>query len=152
MLAYLLNISLRSLPLAIAAALALYLPGIRRTAAFEHAVCTSLVCGMLALFAFGHALPRLALSVLEASHEPVHYAANSPPVEMVWPSLRAPAASPPPHRIVDWSGVATYLYASVSTILLVRLLAGMLLVCASSWQARALRVLALTNPSPSPYR
>ncbi len=65
MLAHLADASIRSLLLALPAAIALWILRNRRTAALQHAVWTAVVCGMLALLAFGPALPRLPLRILE---------------------------------------------------------------------------------------
>src|SRR5882724_9749329 len=70
MLAHLAEVSIRSLLLALSAALVLWILRSRRTAALQHAVWAAVVCGMLALFAFGQALPRLPLRVLYSAPAP----------------------------------------------------------------------------------
>ena len=65
MLAHLADVAVRSLLLAALAAVVLWMLRRTRTAALQHAIWTSVVCGMLALFAFGQALPRLPLRLLE---------------------------------------------------------------------------------------
>jgi hypothetical protein len=63
MLAHLAEVSIRSLLLALAAAIVPWILRRRREAALQHAVWTAVVCGMLALFAFGEVLPRLPLRI-----------------------------------------------------------------------------------------
>ena len=70
MLAHLADVSIRSILLAALAALALLMVRGKRTAALQHAVWTAVMCGMLALFAFGEALPRLPLHVLRSATAP----------------------------------------------------------------------------------
>ena len=70
MLAHLADVSIRSIFLALVAALALLVVRGRRTAALQHAIWAAVMCGMLALFAFGQALPRLPLHVLRSATEP----------------------------------------------------------------------------------
>src|ERR1051326_9442397 len=70
MLAHLIDVSIRSLLLAIAAAGALLILRNRRKAALQHAVWTMVVSVMLALFAFGQAMPRLPLRILTRADAP----------------------------------------------------------------------------------
>jgi hypothetical protein len=70
MLAHLADVSIRSLLLVLAAAIVLWIPRIRRTAALQHAVWTAVLCGMLALFVFGQGLPRLPPRILDSPNTP----------------------------------------------------------------------------------
>ena len=64
MLAHLADTAIRSLLLALAAGMVVWMLRSRRTAALHHAVWTTVMCGMLALFTFGRILPRLPLRIL----------------------------------------------------------------------------------------
>lgn len=114
MLAHLTDVSIRSLLLALAAAGALWMLRSRRTAALQHAVWAAVVCGMLALLAFGQALPRLPLRILDRpAAAPVQPA--SPIVATVFEEA-PPAISTPPQlqRSIDWGEVAVYAYAAIA--------------------------------------
>ena len=69
MLAHLLDISIRSVALALIAAVVLWASRGRRTAAVEHAVWTAVACGMLGLFVFGSVLPLRLLPVRQVLAE-----------------------------------------------------------------------------------
>ena len=134
MLFHLLEVSLRSLLVAIPAAFVLYLPGTRRTAAFEHAICTAVVCGMLALFAFARVTPRLTLRILDrpadvsSSDHPVNIAGTATPSERAELLPSSPAVPTLTHRGIDWSTIFVGLYVAIAGALAVRMLAGMFLV------------------------
>src|ERR1700748_1594078 len=97
MLAHLADVSLRSLLLALLAAIALLILRGRRTAALQHAVWTAVLCGMLALFAFGQSLPRLPLRILHSQALPAATAASAPMLlpDLHSPTLRAPSVRRP---------------------------------------------------------
>ena len=61
MLSHLVDVSIRSLLIAFAAASVLWIARRGRSAALQHAVWTVVVCGMLSLFVFGAYLPRMPL-------------------------------------------------------------------------------------------
>jgi uncharacterized protein (TIGR03435 family) len=133
MLAHLTDVSIRSLVLALIAVLVLLVPRCRRTAALQHAVWTAVVCGMLALFAFGTALPRLPLRALD---RPAVAPLRSAP--RLWETPIAGAASELPAPVPAarrrstgwsnvWSKIALYAYAAIAFAFLARFLTGMLL-------------------------
>jgi uncharacterized protein (TIGR03435 family) len=130
MVAHLLDTSIRSLILALAAACVLWMLRSRRSAALQHAVWTAVVCGMLALVAFGQMLPRLPLRILtNPAAAPPRSASplwEAPPSEgaLDFPAL----ALAKPQRSIDWSDVAIYAYAAVAFAFLARFLMGMFLV------------------------
>ncbi|HEY1760017.1 MAG TPA: M56 family metallopeptidase [Bryobacteraceae bacterium] len=130
MLSHLLDTSIRSLILALAAAGVLWILRSRRTAALQHAVWTAVVCGMLALVAFGEILPRLPLRILtNPAAAPPRSASplwEAPPSEGAL-DFPAPALARP-QRSTDWSDVAIYAYAAVAFAFLARFLMGMFLV------------------------
>lgn len=66
MLAHLMDVSLRSMVIAAIAAAVLWR---QKGAALRHAVWAAVVCGMLALFLFGRALPRLPVLELPGKAE-----------------------------------------------------------------------------------
>jgi hypothetical protein len=124
MLTHLADVSIRSLALALFASVVLLLLRQRRTAALQHAVWTAVVCGMLALFAFGQALPHLSLRVLERPAAPVvlltpdQSAASLealPPSPVSYPPIpyatqesaqsSAAVATPRPRTPINWSNV-----------------------------------------------
>ena len=129
MLAHLADVSIRSLLLALIAALALSALRRRRTAALQHAVWTAVVGGMLALFMLGAALPRMPLRVLTSPIVPSAAVALASPVLEALPAqgndLPAPA---PVARSIDWSEVALYAYAAITFVFLARFLTGIYLV------------------------
>jgi hypothetical protein len=84
MLAHLADVSIRSILLALPAATVLWILQSRRTAALQHAVWAVVVCGMLALFAFGQALPRLPLRILD---RPAAAVPATPPAVFANPTL-----------------------------------------------------------------
>ena len=130
MLSHLAEVSIRSLLLAIPAMLALWLRR-RRTAAFEHAIWSAVVCGMLALLAFGQSLPRLPLRVLDARSvvlptAPQTAAADSPLAdEPEAPSLPPSGKS---RLRIDWIAIAAYAYGAVALAFLAQLATGIWMV------------------------
>jgi hypothetical protein len=146
MLAHLADASVRSLLVALMGAMVVWFPWRRRTAAFEHAVWTAVVCGMLALFVFGQALPRLRLRMPDG---PVVPASALRPVTVPGPippdlardaaeRTRAPIKS---GSFIGWRQVALYRYWAIALALLARFAAGMLLVR---------KLLARANPVSCP--
>jgi uncharacterized protein (TIGR03435 family) len=130
MLAHLADVSIRSLLLALIAGIVVWTLRAKRTAALQHAVWTVVVCGMLALFAFGQALPRLPLRVLD---RPAAAPLQSPPpprhAPLVVESVELPAPIPLARpRSIDWSSVAVYAYAAIAFGFLARFLTGTYLV------------------------
>jgi len=107
------------------------------TAAVEHAVWTAVVCGMLALFAFGQALPRLPLRVLDAPPPTWPAIAQEfqsriaggmrpfgPGQYVQTPIVTAPKISHP----VDWSIVAACCYGVISLFFFAQFVTGLFLV------------------------
>jgi uncharacterized protein (TIGR03435 family) len=126
MLSHLADLSIRALVLALTAAVVLWASRGRRTAAMEHAVWTAVTVGMLGLFVFGSALPRLPLRVLRS--EAVHFtqrpevtlpAAADAPVEP------EPAPQAPARREIDWIEMG---YGAIALAFFARFALGMLLV------------------------
>ncbi len=128
MLVHLGDVSIRSLLLALIAAIVLWMPRSSRTAALQHAVWAAVVCGMLALFAFGEALPRLPLRVLtRPTAAPVR---SVPPLSeppSVGEIVETPAPSPAPPRSINWSDIAACAYAAIALAFFVRFVTGMFL-------------------------
>ena len=134
MLTHLADVSIRSLLLASAAALVLWMTASRRTAALQHAIWTAVVCGMLVLFAFGQVLPRLPLRILNRPAAPV--AANAPQAIENWlapeePAVTAAILSPAPTLktpgSVDWREILLFAYGIVAFALFLRFATGMFL-------------------------
>jgi uncharacterized protein (TIGR03435 family) len=131
MLAHLTDVSIRSLLLALMAAALEWMLRSKRTAALQHAIWASVVCGMLALFAFGQALPRLPLRVLDhPARAPLQstlpIVAITPPV----PDGVATAVPIPtkPHPWIDWIRIAAYAYAAIAFLFLARFVTGMFFI------------------------
>ncbi|SPE43530.1 membrane hypothetical protein [Candidatus Sulfopaludibacter sp. SbA3] len=126
MLAHLAGVSERSVLLALLAAFVLWMLRRRRTAALQHAVWALVVCGMLGLFAFGKALPRLPLRVLERPVGAVTPVVESPIVDQASP---APVvARSQVRRPVDWNSLAVYAYGAIAFAFLAQYAAGMFFV------------------------
>lgn len=130
MFAHLADVSIRSVLLAVSAAAVLWISRKRRSAALEHAVWTAVMCGMLALFAFGDALPRLPLRVLTS---PAAAPLQSAPLLWKAPFIEETAALPAQmptnvERSINWSDVAIYAYAAIAFAFLARFITGMFLV------------------------
>jgi uncharacterized protein (TIGR03435 family) len=143
MLAHLADVSIRSLLLALPAWAILWLLRRRTTAALQHAVWTAVVCGMLALFAFSQALPRLPLRILTSPVAPARVSEPLIPSTLFEP---APEPSPLPapipateRRSIDWSAVAVYGYGAIAFAFLAQYLTGMFLVR---------RLIASASPAP----
>src|ERR1700744_2561260 len=127
MLAHLADVSIRSIFLALVAALALLgVPG-RRTAALQHAIWAAVMCGMLALFAFGQALPRLPLHVLRSATEPAALPTVFPlPLADSNSVTVRPGATQP--RTIAAKDVALYAYSAIAFAFLAQFVTGMFLV------------------------
>jgi beta-lactamase regulating signal transducer with metallopeptidase domain len=134
MLVHLADVSIRSLLLALPAAIVLWILRSRRTAALQHAVWVLVVCGMLALFAFGQALPRLPLRILESPTTSVPAIppagfANAPLLEE---ALQTKPLPPPiaakTARSIDWMGVVMYGYGAIAFAFLGQFVTGMFLI------------------------
>jgi len=136
MLAHLADISARSLLLALLAAIVLWILRSVRTAALQHAVWATVVCGMLALFALGQTLPQLPLRVLDG---PTPAATAPPPaasVDRLMPDASPSVATPPlsspvpskTRRPIDWSEAAVFAYGTIAIACLARFAMGMFLV------------------------
>src|ERR1041385_3553470 len=109
MLVHVADVSIRSLILALMAAAVLAVLGRRRTAALQHAVWVCVTCGMLALFAFGWALPRVALPVMPSGPEITMPRIRSAP--LTTPHIMEEAGTPipipaVPHGAADWRQLA----------------------------------------------
>jgi hypothetical protein len=112
---------------AVAGALLLALRG-RRSAALEHAVWTAVVCGMLALFLGGSAMPRLPLRV-----RPVVLQSGRVDTAVVYMETqkvrtRGLVVNAAQRGSIDWSGAATWGYGLVSLALLGRFATGLWMV------------------------
>jgi uncharacterized protein (TIGR03435 family) len=132
MLTHLADVSIRSLLLALPAAIGLWVLRSRRTAALQHAVWAAVVCGMLALFAFGQVLPRLSLRILYSDAVPP--AAQGAIADRViadesLPVLQSSApVSANIRRPIDWKGLALYAYCTSAFAFLAQFVTGMFLV------------------------
>ena len=95
-----------------------------------------MVCGMLTLFAFGQALPRLPLRLLDAPPAPAITGERGSSQTMFeetpeTPQLKLPLTAPTPknqRRPIDWNAVVTYIYGAIAFAFLGRFVAGMFLV------------------------
>lgn len=130
MLEHLADVSVQALvPMAIAAAVLWR----KRSAAMQHAVWSIVVLGMLGLFIFGPALPKMPIVVETRPAVPVRLAAppaartafyaTQPEFVSVTPMARV---QPNPRRI-GWSEVASDLYVCIAGAFLLRFAIGMLL-------------------------
>jgi uncharacterized protein (TIGR03435 family) len=127
MLAHLADVSVRSLALLIPAALILWLMRRTRSAALQHAVWTAVVCGMLALFAFGQTLPRLPLRIIETRAVQTT-ATATPATPLILDSLRAmPSPAAKPHPSLDWRAALLFAWASIACFFCMRFSTGMVL-------------------------
>src|SRR5579862_382626 len=131
MLAHLVDVSIRSLALVLIAAAALWILRTSRTAALQHAIWTTVVCGMLGLFFLGSLLPRLPLRILADAAVPIQ---ATQPAHIVPPSLvyeNLPSVAALPQRAlplsINWSRMALYAYAAIASAFLVRFAFGMVL-------------------------
>lgn len=133
MLAHLADASIRSLLLALPAAIALWILRNRRTAALQHAVWTAVVCGMLALLAFGPALPRLPLRILERPTASVPttpaavFADATSPVEIAGTAQLPPPVAATARPLIDLSGVVVCAYGAIALAFLAQFVTGMFL-------------------------
>lgn len=141
MLAHLADVSVRSLALLIPAALILWLTRRTRSAALQHAVWTAVVCGMLALFAFGQTLPRLPLRIIETSA--VQTTATAPPATpLILDGIGAlPSPATKQHRSFEWRTALLFIWASFASFFFVRFATGMIL---------ARRLFANSRRTPTP--
>ena len=136
MLVHLADVSIRSFLLAFFGAIALWIVRERRTAALQHAVWTAVLCGMLALFAFGLALPRISLPVLEGraalpEAAPRNVAAYPalPDATRYGTTTKLPhPIHAEPRRPVDWKEAAAYVYAVIAAAFLARFGTGVFLI------------------------
>jgi len=131
MLTQLADVSVRSLLLAGSAALVLWLMRRKRTAALEHAVWTAVVCGMLVLFAFGQALPRIPVRIpgratISSVAAPMDVAFDAPTTAI---AVSVPASVPAPAaRPFDWMTAALYVYIATAFGFFAQFIIGMFLV------------------------
>ena len=130
-LAYLANVTVRSLCLAAAALGAAWLFQVR-TAAARHAVMTAVAAGTLLLAALAPALPPLPVRVLRPERAavpppaPIHMMEQPAPLEPL-PAARMPAPGPSRWRPrIEWPATAAILYYAVGAALLLRLIYGYL--------------------------
>jgi len=140
MLKHLLDVSIRSILLALLAIAALFIARRVRTAAMQHAVWTTVVCGMLALFALGEYLPRIPLPIPART-------TSVPAASMVAPSdppeLTTEIASVPnrreasPSRSMSWGELTLVAWLGIAVVFLLRFALGALL--ASRLVARSIR-------------
>ncbi len=132
MLDRLLDVSIRSLVLVLIAAAALTIPRVRRNAALQHTIGTTVVCAMLGLFLLGPALPRLPLRILRDAPVPIQATrlvriAHPLIIDGGWPAVPV-LPQPTPRSAIDWSRIAGYVYTFIAVSFLVRYAIGMLLV------------------------
>lgn len=128
MLTHLVDVSIRSLLLTLVAAIVLGVLRRRRTAAWQHAVWTGVICGMLALFAFGQFLPRLSLLVPDRVTAPVLIASPLPAYESPVPPQWQPPIPAKPGRSITWLDVVAYAYGAITCLFLARFALGLFLV------------------------
>jgi uncharacterized protein (TIGR03435 family) len=133
MLTHLLDVSARSLLLALIAESILITLRRWRTAALEHAIWTAVVCAMLALFAFGSALPNLPLPVIpsaagaSAAMDRTRSSISTTPMRFIG-EVEMPVIIPSkPHRPVDWGTAALAAYAVIALVFVVRFFTGLFL-------------------------
>lgn len=130
MLDHLVDVSIRSLLLALVAAIALLMARRTRTAAVQHAVWTAVVCGMLVLFAFGEYLPRVPLPIpARTVRVPVSSVLPpSDPPELTSEFASAPASiEAPASRSVNWGELTLAVWLGIAVIFLLRFALGALL-------------------------
>ncbi len=141
MLAHLADVSIRSLALVIPAVLVLWLVRRTRTAALQHAVWTAVVCGMLALFAFGQVLPRLPLRILDrpAAQAVAPPTAATPLVLDGVGTAPSDAGNTP--RQIDWRTTIIYIWSVIAFLFLARFVTGMFV---------AHRFFSNARPTPNP--
>lgn len=134
MLNHLLEVSIRSFFLALAATSVLWLARRRRTAALQHAVWTAVVCGMLALLVFGAYLPRMPLQISSsatalpaistiASTELFSSQSSqlTPRQEFTGPAAASASGT------LDWNKVALAAYLTIALVFLIRFVLGIFL-------------------------
>jgi uncharacterized protein (TIGR03435 family) len=130
MLTHFADMSIRALALALLGSIFAW----RRSAAVQHAMWTTVVCGMLAVFAFSSALPRLPVRVLHALPEQalLEKAPQQGPAHMRHFDLPGIAAAPgggpapipysaPPRPEVNWVELG---YGAVALAFLLRFALG----------------------------
>ena len=130
MVSHLADVSIRSLLPALAAVVVLWILRGRRTAALQHAVRAAVVCGMLALLAFGAALPRLTLRVLDRPAT-TQTAVSLPPADGLLVTQTSqtpvPVAAKTRHPI-EWKDVLLYAYFGIAFVFLAHYATGMFFV------------------------
>jgi uncharacterized protein (TIGR03435 family) len=133
MLLHLADVSIRSLLLASLAGIAMWLLGNRRTAALQHAVWALVMCGMLALFAFGQALPRFSLRVLDSGPVAPQATAQVDSEKPIFDptglegKLRG-SSSIQTHSPFTWRTFALGAYGGIALIFLAQFATGLILV------------------------
>ncbi len=130
MLNHLLDVSIRSVVLAALAAMALFIARRMRIAALQHAIWTTVVCAMLALFAFGGLLPRVPLRILTPKTAVPAYAIVAPPDPSAPAIEFASAPAPldtPASQATDWSEWTLAAWAVIALAFLFRFAIGSLL-------------------------
>ncbi len=139
MLNHLLDVSIRSVVLALVAAIVLFAGRRTRTAAVQHAVWSAVVCGMLALFVFGEYLPRLPIRMpsriatgivsqtTSVPDAPLVVSANlsEPDSNYAVSTLSHPVTSQ--SRAINWGNVALDAYVVIASIFLLRFATGIFL-------------------------
>jgi beta-lactamase regulating signal transducer with metallopeptidase domain len=144
MLSHLLDVSLRVLPLALAAAAVLRIPRLR-SAAWAHAAWTMVLLSMLLLFVLGPVLKPIPLRVLPlnpSARQDVTPQLRLDSDRPLLPSASAPSgrlvAPTPPRRSLSASEIVLGVYLAIAAALLGRLFVG-------AWLAR--RLLAGSLPA-----
>jgi hypothetical protein len=131
MFIHLADISIRAVILAFTAACVLWMMRRQRTAALEHAAWSIVVCGMLALFAFGEALPRLPLRILSSTttvQVPSGPAVTvAPAIDSVLEQTPTAARETQATRRLGWRDAVLWTYYAVTLGFLVQFFTGMIL-------------------------
>jgi hypothetical protein len=142
MIAYLADISIRSIALAALAALASLAFGKRASAALAHATWAAVLCGMLVLFVLAPALPRLPVRIVSLPVSPARQGGVSEQGEVGFRSqsrLQLGRIGAKPARPPDWRQIATGIYIGIALFLALRLITGSLLIRKLVVKAKAIR-------------
>jgi hypothetical protein len=137
-LSHLLDISIRSVFLAFAVAVMLWISRNNKSPSIAHAAWTVVLCAMLSMFVLGPGLPPLPLRILSAIPEPaarVSPLITAPAPEVALPSVPGVAIPDNPNSRTSlpsavaplspaWQTALICLYGSVSLVFLGRLLTG----------------------------
>jgi uncharacterized protein (TIGR03435 family) len=150
MLLHLADVSIRSFLLALLAGSALWLLRNRRTAALQHAVWTLVMCGMLALFAFGQALPHFTLRVLDSGPVAPQAAAQADAEKPIFDPTALEGKSHESSAVqirspLTWRTVALSAYGVVALLFLAQFATGVFLVRKLLTTGRPISIEGVTN-------